>query len=103
VTPLAICCSLGPLLAQRDSAGLSLSRRGGTGPWLAMWAVNLRGDPLCWASATSPEAAIEGLADALVRRGKLRAIEMVAGDEDDRDLGREILAALSEATQERAA
>jgi hypothetical protein len=43
------------------------------------------------------------LADVLVRRGRLRAIELVAGDDDDRDLAREILTALSAATEERAA
>jgi len=103
VNPLSVCTTIGALLSYDDSAGLSVYRRYGTGPWIASWAKNLRGDLVAYASASSPDAAIEALADALVDKARVEADRLAHGDADDQALAHAIVLTIATAEEARAA
>lgn len=90
MTPLDIITTLGPLLAE---GRLVVERRGA---WKAAWERRSSGLPMSCGSATSPEAAMDELADRLIGRARTDAHDLAYGDEEDRDLAQAIKLALAE-------
>lgn len=95
MSPLQIVTTLGPLLTS-ESRGLSVSRRF-SGPWIASWAENERGDDYAWSASTDPAAALDALADTMVRKARARAAVLERNDDvDDQELAGAIRLALVE-------